>query len=579
MTFRRRTFPEVLDNLLTAITGGVSAESHPFPPPGDALRHNLQQPPVGDVISVYGSRDGEPHLFRKTTDYALLSDKRTLEWQQGAELPDPGTLVLVNYYPASVQPVLTDLHVGSVVRTLAESVALEMARLYAQLEVVYDSGFIDTATGSALDNVVSLLGMERVTGGRPAGEVEFTRAQNSPGTITVPSGTRIITADGSVEYETVETVTLLAGQNTIRVIARDLEPNDPLPADVLTVLPVPIADIASVTNPAPTSIDVQDETDAELRTRAKNFLHGSERATLGAINHAIIRQGVSAEVTESDDEPGVIEITLHAETVSPELAQRIKAAIDDSKPAGVIVREPIVQAPAKVDLDVRLITPIGLLETDYRAAQHGVRDKIADYFGRLPAKEVGSINKLVGLALSVPGVDDVRILSARIGTESVLNVNAGTLDIDHTPTVLGNLRISDPNLATLLLVTVRFPEDEAPADKAAIQSALSNGVATINTLNASELPEDAPASEVEKRVLSFAKMLHLTPLSGKAAGTLDNFNSATAPDSAPPYAITYTLTLESGLSQILTTGSPDYTLTPFERLSLSGVEVQMEVSS
>jgi hypothetical protein len=539
----------------------------------------LQQPPVGDVISIYGSRDGEPHLFRKNTDYKLLSDKRTLAWQDGAELPDPGTLILVNYYPASVQPAVTDLHVGSVVRTLAEAVALEMARLYAQLEVVYDSGFIDTATGSALDNVVSLLGIERVAGGRPAGEVEFTRAQNSTGTITIPAGTRIITADGNVEYETVETVTLLAGQNTIRVVARDLEANDPLPADMLTVLPVPIAGITSVTNPAPTAIDVQDESDAELRTRAKNFLHGSERATLGAIKGAITRQGVTAEVVEFDDKPGEIEITLHAETLPPELAQRIKTAIYDSKPAGVIVREQPPVAPAKVDLDVRLITAPGLLETDYRAAQHGVQDKIADYFARLPAKSAGSINKLVGLALSTPGVEDVKILSAKVGITNVLNVSAGTLDIEGAPTVLGTLRISDPNLPTLLMVTIRFPEDQLPPDQTAIQTALTNAVSALNTLNASELPEGAPDSEVQKRIVSFKKLLHVTPLPGKAAGTLDDFNPSTAPDSAPPYNLTYTLTLESGLSIILTTGSPDYTLTPFERLSLSGVEVQAEAVS
>src|ERR1051325_7839551 len=45
----------------------------------------------------------------------------------------------------------------------------------------------------------------------------------------------------------------------------------------------------SVTNPAPTTLTAQSETDEQLRTRARNFLHGSERATLGAIHHAIVR--------------------------------------------------------------------------------------------------------------------------------------------------------------------------------------------------------------------------------------------------------------------------------------------------
>ncbi|MDQ4043674.1 MAG: baseplate J/gp47 family protein, partial [Actinomycetota bacterium] len=266
MSLRRREFPEVLENLLTTISKGVAAESHPFPPPGSndsPHRHDLQLPPVARVISVYGSRDGQPHLFREGegADYMLDGEQRqTIEWQDDAQLPDPGTLVHVNYYPESAQPVLTDVNIGSVVRTLSESIALELARLYAQLEVVYQSGFVDTATGSSLDKVVALLGIERVAGGRAAGEVEFTRSPGSRGTISIPAGTRAITADGNVEYETTEAVTLAERQNTIRVVARDLEINDPLPADGLIVLPVPIAGIADVTNPAPTAIEAQDET-------------------------------------------------------------------------------------------------------------------------------------------------------------------------------------------------------------------------------------------------------------------------------------------------------------------------------
>ena len=38
MSLRRRIFPEVLENLLTSVSGGVAAEPHPFPPP-DNGRH------------------------------------------------------------------------------------------------------------------------------------------------------------------------------------------------------------------------------------------------------------------------------------------------------------------------------------------------------------------------------------------------------------------------------------------------------------------------------------------------------------------------------------------------------------
>ena len=303
MSLRRRTYPEVLENLLTAITGGVAAESHPFPPPGSAgPPHSspLEQPPATALVSAWGARDGRPHAFRNGVDFVLSDDGTAIVWPaEGAEYPDPGTLVQVSYRPEGARSALTDVNVGSVARTLLETTAYEMARLYAMLEAVYDAAFVDTATGSSLDNVVALLGIERVRGGLPTGEVELSRAPGSPGEITVPAGTRVATADGRVEYETTATATMSPAQAAIRVAVRDLDPNDPLPADSLTLLPKPIAGIAGARNPAPTSIAAQDETDAELRTRAKSFLHGSERATRGALEHAIRGEGITADIDES----------------------------------------------------------------------------------------------------------------------------------------------------------------------------------------------------------------------------------------------------------------------------------------
>jgi uncharacterized phage protein gp47/JayE len=572
----------VLDNLLTAMTGGAAAEAHPFPPPGAStppFQHTLQHPPVMDIVSVYGSRDGQPHLFRKDTDYQL-SNEQTLVWQEGAELPDPGTLLQINYYPASAQPMLTDLQTGSVVRTLAETVALEIARLYAQLEAVYQSGFIDTATGSALDNVVALLGMARVKGGKAAGDVEFTRAPGSRGEITIPAGTRITTADGNVEYETVDTVTLAANQTTRRVVARDLEDNDPLPADSLTILPVQIAGILSVTNPAPTAITTQDESDTDLRIRAKNFLHGSERATLGAIKQAIAQQGITADVIEVKDTPGIIDITPHATTLPPELQKRVEQAVEDARPAGVLVRWQQVLVPRQINLELRLTTANDLLEQDLRAAQRAVHDKIADYFARLATDQPGSLNRIVGTVLSIPGIDDVRLISATVDGTDVLDRDRGELKIAGMPTVLGELHIADPNLPTRLDVVVTYPQAVSPPDQAALRTALTDMITYLNEVNASDTVAQA------RQLLSYGKLLHVAPLPTKPGASLSAYDDAVASGTAPtlpdetsisPYTIRFIYTLESGLSRIVSQASdPAYTLTAFERLSLSGVTIQVE---
>lgn len=575
MTFRRRTFPEVLNNLLTSITNGVAGESHPYPPPrsgGPPHSHYLRQSPVAEIVAVYGTRLGEPHQFRKGTDYDLSSDGLALEWKGDAQVPDDGTLVQVNYRPAASPASLTDIHTGSVIRTLAESVALEIAGLYAQLDSVYQSGFIDLATGRSLDNVVALLGIQRVTGGKAAGEVQFTRSPASRGAINIPQGTRVMTADGSVEYETTAAATIGPGQNVARVPVRDIETNAGLDADTLTVLPVPIAGIVGVANPAPTVIDTQDETDAELRTRAKAFLYGSERATLGALNNAVRKQGITADIIELDA-PGYIEVTPQVPegNFSPEARQRLAAAVRDARPAGIKVNVLGAQAPRRVNLEMRVTTVNGLLEQDLRAAQQAVREHVADYFQRLPAKEAGSVNRLAGLALSVPEVEDVRILSAswQVGdsVEDILDRDSGQLLIQDFHTVLGDLHIADPNLPTRLDVVVAYPRiqtppdvETPPPDSEAIGNALTQFISEINARNASELPESPTPEQLAERRLTYAGLYDRTPLPDKSAGS--------------PYSPRFTFTQASSLSQTLETASDGpYQLTPFERLSLGSVEL------
>jgi hypothetical protein len=584
MSFRRRTYLEVLDELLTALVGGVAGEAHPFLPDGTPVHHRLTQPPARQVVAVHGARGGEPHRFRETADWTLDDDGTAVSWVDGADLPDPGTLVHITYLPVAASAALDDLHVGSVTRTLAEAAAMEVARLEAQLQAVHDAGFVDTASGRSLDNVVALLGVERVRAGRPTGNVEFRRSAGDLGTITIPAGTRVMTADGSVEYATVATVTLVTGQQRIRVVARDLEAaNEGLPADVLTVLPTPIAGIAEVTNPAPTVAAGRDEDDGELRTRARSFLHGSERATLGALTHAVRRQGISADVEEDPDRPGYVTVTPHADQLPPELEQRVLQAIEDARPAGVEVELAGVVPPRLVDLELRLTTSSGLLVEDLQRAQRSVRDAVAREFERLPVGATASLNRLVSLTLAVPGVEDIRVVSATWtasdGTdpEDVLDRDGGVLAIDGAPTRLGELHIADPNLPMRLGVVVTYPPVDDPPDVPAMRAALTTAVTALNTLNAVEPPVPDPAPEL--RQLVYGRLRTLLPLPDQPGASLADVDGGIMPTSdggGSPYRVRFLLTLETGLTHVLAGAGDEVALTPFERLTLDTVEIAEE---
>jgi uncharacterized phage protein gp47/JayE len=578
VSFRRKNYPEVLDNLLTQVIGGVAAETHPFPPPGSTqspFDHALEQPRVKQLVSVYGTRNGESRLFRNNTDYELRADKQTLRWKNNAELPDAGSLIHVNYLREDDPPTLTDLQVGSVVRTLTESVALEIARLYAQLEAVYDAGFIDSATGSALDKVVALLGITRINADRPSTKVQFTRAAGTPGSIAIVAGTRIIDAQAKFEYETVESVTLGPNQNSITVAARDLEEaNDPVTAGTLTVLPVPIAGVSAVTNPAPAARAAVAESDAELRRRAKSFLYGSERATLGALQQVLARQQIKGEVLEVADTPGLVRVQPLSSDLSPERREQLLADIRASRPAGVVVELQQALAPAKVNLALELQTAERLPEVDVRRAHDQVRSTITDYFARLAVRDDASLNQIVGRVLAVEGVTDVDIISAQVANEERLDAAQGSIDLAGEPTELGELRIADPNLPTEVSVVVRFDKAQPAPDPAALESALGNMFAYLNGLD--------PNAAASRRLLNLGKFILVVPLPGKPGASLQQFDDSEPPAALPDpaalgsYGLSVLIHQASGVSQVLDGTAANYQLVAHERLLLDGLDLSAE---
>ena len=590
MSFRRRDYPEVLDNLLTEVIGGVAAEAQPFPPPGATpntpLEHALERPKARRIVSAYGVRNGESIRFRDGVDYELRPDGQTLRWLSGATLPDEGSIVHVNYLREDVPPSLTDLQVGSVLRTLAESVALEIARLYAQLDAVYDAAFIDTATGGALDRVVALLGISRIRGNRASTAVRFSRAAGTAGTITINAGTRIIDAQARFEYATTDTVTMAPNQNTVTVTANDLEPaNDPVEANVLTVLPVPIAGVSAVTNPGPASRATADETDAALRTRAKSFLHGSERATLGALQQVLARQQIRADLIEVADTPGLVRVTPQAADLPPERVAQLIADLDAARPAGVRVELLGVTVPLPVDLELKLMTQPRLPEADLKRAHDGVRAALAEFFTALPLRSDASVNQIVGRVLAVPGVQDVQLLSARVrvveaGTETIeerLDSANGLIQLADDATVLGELHVADPNLPTGVSMVVRFPVSDPAPDPGQIESAVGTALAYFNDAAVSTSPDDA--GEIGRRTVSLGKVLRVLPLPGHTPQTLASLepgDTLPTPADVEPFVVSVFIQQSNGLTKTLLDDTSTYVMTPGERLGLTGVTLVPE---
>lgn len=345
-----RPYQEIVDDALTAIVGGVVNEPHIFDL--KVGEYPLSEPahPARGIRSITGTADQQRRTFQLGVDYQFVAGSDTepskVRWLLDSGIhPDQGSQFLVDYYrPGSPSP-LTDINVGSVTRTLAESISRETAVVYEQINLAYQSGFIDSAAGKSLDFVVAILDVIRKTAEFAAGDVTFFRDAGIAGSITVNAGVKVTTSDGAVTFETTNLRTLQPGQSRINVPVRAVVGGDEglVDANEITQLLQPIAGIDRIANLDPTRRPASDETDEELRKRAKAKLRGLNLCTVAALLRAASEARAEVEIRDPQfppdqpdkwTAPGTVEALLK----DPDRFPAVQAAFEGVRAAGVSVQ-------------------------------------------------------------------------------------------------------------------------------------------------------------------------------------------------------------------------------------------------
>lgn len=352
MTYAAEPYAQFVDDLLTALTGGTIREQFRFLPEEVPYRLAAPGPVIGATLRVHGLVDGAYHRFVPRTDFTLVTGN-VLQWADTATLPDLGSTFFASYEMADSQPQLTDRNPGSVTRLLAESFAREYAVLSRQLEAVYQSAFIDTASGRDLEQIAQLLGVERRQRLYASGSVLFSRNSPAPADIFVPAGTRISSAEppGTV-FETTEERTLQRGTLSVEAPIQALTggPAGVVPAQAVRLIHRPILGIDTVANPQPTRFSGSEESDALLRARLGRTLEAAGRASTGALLGALTTlPGVrEKDIRIAEDylaHPGVVQLNLALPEMSADelLSAQLQAIdlIEATRPVGVRIEHHI----------------------------------------------------------------------------------------------------------------------------------------------------------------------------------------------------------------------------------------------
>lgn len=362
MNYVAEPYVALVDQLLTGLTGGEAREVHKFFPDieGYSLSCSYTEVKV-NTIKITGQAAQVFTVFVPGRDWKLSTEGKVvfIADEEDATLPaanavwpDEGTEFFVSYYhDKSENALLTDRNVGSLNRILVEAFSRELAILEKQLELVYRSGFVDTAEGTALEQVVALLGLQRKGGDYATGRVRFYRESAAPADISIPSSTRVSTGlNPPVSFVTTAHRTLRKGQLSVEVQIRSEEKgaDSVVAAAAISVINKAIHGISGVTNDAPTLFSGEKETDAELRGRAKRVMERAGRATAGAVVNAVSTEAGLKEneiklVEDFQAHPGIVKLFV-ARQPTADLASKVETALLASRPAGIRVEHNLKSA-------------------------------------------------------------------------------------------------------------------------------------------------------------------------------------------------------------------------------------------
>lgn len=321
---------------------------------------------------------------------------------------------------------ITDQTPGGVARMLLETFAREVVLLHEALELAHRSGFVDTAEGPALDQVVALLGLSRARAGRLSGTVLFTRSSPAPEDIVIPAGTRVSGRPVRPErpaplLEVVEEARILREQRSVSAAVQEI-PGEETPGldgiapGGLHLMVRPLLGVEGVHNPEAITRVGSDEGDTRLRARARVALRAGELATVEAIEAAARSQGAErVQVREpTAGPPGrvIVRVADLGVLQSPERWAALEAAVHRTKAAGVRVIFEQVRSVAVVPaLALRPLNPaLGAFESEQ--LKQAVGRALAVVVAGLGPGVAVSRRKLEGAALALPDVADAELLGS-----------------------------------------------------------------------------------------------------------------------------------------------------------------------
>ena len=311
---------------------------------------------------------------------------------------------------------------GSFGRDIINATSIEFEKTYAELKLVNEAGFAQTAWGDYLEKIAEEHGVYRRAAVQAVGTVTVS------GSGTVTQGALFQTQDGT-EFAATETVTVTTSAD-VSVKAVEYGTKGNVAAGAISIIPMSIPGITKVTNDAATHDGYDEETDDALRERL--LFKVQQPATSGNMNDyiewATAVEGVGhCTVVPLWNGDGTVKLLItntNGEPASSDLLARVVSKVEVMHPIGATVT---VVAPSVLGLTIAL-TP-----TKGGGDAEAIKKVLNAYFlsRQYTEKKVSyaKVGQLIIDNAATTKVEDYDNLTINGGTANV------TVDTDQIPSV------------------------------------------------------------------------------------------------------------------------------------------------
>lgn len=330
----------------------------------------------------------------------------------------------------------TDLLPGSRIYAVVSSLASALALGWIGLAEIKTIFFVNSATGTDLDNRVGDLGMRRNQGSKATGAVlAFT---STP--VTIPAGTLLRTVDSKVILEVVQDKNVTSPFSALSVISVEVGSNKNLSAGSIllendgrfanVIFKVGSQGVDTNGNPVGKLTGGTDrESDELLKGRFTDYLTSLSRGTIKAVSQALKQiAGISSLVIENAmPVPGYIRISVSdgSGTISQTISDAVAAVMEAWASAGYGY---VLQSIARTEVAVSVTAYTTDLTVSPSAIQAAVSTKInalgqnlqlGQSLYRADITRVGFVSGLENFTVQSPVQDTIAGAGELLGIDSI----------------------------------------------------------------------------------------------------------------------------------------------------------------